>query len=545
MSVNEHVHLVEMWQGISSYMTVRDIGLMEMASKDYWENHAAYAYSCRRLDKEVRYLTYQERFHVNSGKPLTDKEHCVDVLKGGRGILCYGGGYGFGEATPNVIFDIKEGAEEHLRAYDDKQMHLRGDDEGEVEVEVEDTTLLLPPVLCKSIFDMECLYAFNPPKLLLADSHYSCSARTLDAFGNIWSLGGMVQVVDEESATNLTHITHIRHKEGARTSRHSRCTFGAPLPIESCYGAAVTLKKGDILYTGGGATPFRGSEVFSACYVKPFQYSNLFEKPSRLYPKHTAQVVTHKFHENEMQSDSWTDILAAHEYRPQQPLHGFDRFYTSSKEIGSAAEADDASAWSTEIPNMLERRCGHCLVATFDDHVVALGGYSGGENYLNSTEYLDTSNPGTGWQRGPAMHDRRSGAAAVMGPDGRILVAGGSVDGEIPLNSAEAMDHREGKWVKLASMKHKRGYCAGVMAPRERFLVSGGICTATYKCSDGLESYDTRADRWALLNDSRRGTSQGKEGTEREWDDDYPAVLHDAFYRSCHAMFMLPSVHYD
>ena len=97
------------------------------------------------------------------------------------------------------------------------------------------------------------------------------------------------------------------------------------------------------------------------------------------------------------------------------------------------------------------------------------------------------------------MHDRRSGAAAVMGPDGRILVAGGSVDGEIPLNSAEAMDHREGKWVKLASMKHKRGYCAGVMAPRERFLISGGICTATYKSIDSYKPTGSVYGQSALM----------------------------------------------
>ena len=184
-----------------------------------------------------------------------------------------------------------------------------------------------------------------------------------------------------------------------------------------------------------------------------------------------------------------------------------------------------------KVPSMQKARCGHCAVATFDDKVIVLGGYSGGDTYLNSTEVLDVNNYEAGWHAGPSMHDRRSGAAAVLGPEGRIIVAGGSIDGEVPLDSVEALDPREGKWVKLTSMLNKRGYCGGTMAPGGRFLVSGGFISQTYRCSDELESYDTRADRWTVIND------------RPFMGDDSPAFLFPSFYRSCNSMFHLPPQH--
>ena len=76
-----------------------------------------------------------------------------------------------------------------------------------------------------------------------------------------------------------------------------------------------------------------------------------------------------------------------------------------------------------KVPDMHHNRCGHSLVTTFDDHVMAMGGYGGDTVYHNSVERLDSEK---GWELLGPMKFSRSGFAAGVGIGGRVLVAGGS-----------------------------------------------------------------------------------------------------------------------
>lgn len=111
------------------------------------------------------------------------------------------------------------------------------------------------------------------------------------------------------------------------------------------------------------------------------------------------------------------------------------------------------------VPNMHYKRCGHSVVTTFDDSIFVLGGYNGGEDYLNTVEMLSSNLDR--WISLPSMHAPRSGMAAVLGPCGSVYVAGGSPDGIVGSNTLERYDPREGKWVKLADMHKARGYTSG------------------------------------------------------------------------------------
>lgn len=625
--MEEVEHPAEIWRSVSEFMNLKEIGFFEIASKDFRENHAEFAYGIRRQDEELRYLTYKERYRCSSGKALTEKEHCVDAITSGRGILCYGGGYGFGESTPGLVFDLRRDAEELLHKYD-----------ADGEYDADKSGLVLD---YKDVFDASKLMVFNPPSFFNdddlgddpGDTHYACSAHTLDCFGNLQTIGGILHEEENQLqdivATKLTHVIQIRHDFDYEERRQSRSTHAVPLPKASCYGAACTLPNGDILYTGGGTTPYRGSEVYNECYLKPRQIYAHLEKTARVHPLETCQITTNRIDADNLDFNVFEEAMFNRRYGtddgtwryardpalraigwspPTRPLPGpgsgtgasHDKFlneedeewYINGKDIDelkfigammrrngdgsqtlSKAELRSLSSfvWSPDkVPPLLEGRCGHSVVATMDNKVVVLGGYGGGELYLETTEVLDLGDLDTGWQRGPSMHSKRSGPAAVVAAGGRVLVAGGSFDGEIPLNTVEALDPREGKWVKLAPMHHKRGYCAGTMAPHDRFLVSGGICDSAFGASDGLESYDSRANKWTLINQSVRGSKHSvfneEGGSESEsesddgvmgeenagsdtqrirmWHEEYPAPLMDSFYRTCHTMLHLPTIRF-
>lgn len=410
----------------------------------------------------------------------------------------------------------------------------------------------------------------------------------------------------EIMTTNSSYLTIFRPEEENRSlDRESRAAHTVPLPVSSCYGAAVTLPNGDILYSGGGDSPYRGSAVYDRVYLKPKHIYSVLEKPVRERSLATCQIRANHHTEIGVEEEAWDrsegfDVCMRPFFKQDPRLReigwnpssqtdtpsddededeeGKSKFERNGVNVGRLTEAElrhlSDYVWSVgKVPSMRQARCGHSIVATWDEKVMVLGGYGGGQLYLDTTEVLDLGRIDAGWRQGPPLRSTRSGAAAVIASCGRVLVAGGSIDGEIPLNTAEALDPREGKWVPLASMHHKRGYCAGTMAPHNRFLVSGGICSTLFLASNGLESYDPRANKWTLLNNSTRGRPPqhaygmdedegesegwgegegegdveqggGSPGPAREWDDSYPAPLMDGFLRACHSMTHLPPIRY-
>lgn len=209
-----------------------------------------------------------------------------------------------------------------------------------------------------------------------------------------------------------------------------------------CYNAAVTTRQGHVVHTGGGASPYRGAAVFDDTLLRRY------EDPEKMW------------------------------------LH-----------IGGAAAAGSGGRGGG---CMNYKRCGHSSVTLFDDNVVVLGGYAGGEDYLNTVEILQVDDGGLshGWTVAAPMEQKRSGAAVCVGPEGSVYVTGGSSDGINGLSSMERFDPREGKWSSagLPHMCRGRGYTTGCMGSSGMFYVSGGLADREFV--DGIECYDFRANRW-------------------------------------------------
>ncbi|KAJ1455388.1 hypothetical protein M885DRAFT_617254 [Pelagophyceae sp. CCMP2097] len=151
-------------------------------------------------------------------------------------------------------------------------------------------------------------------------------------------------------------------------------------------------------------------------------------------------------------------------------------------------------AKSAPGPALLQKRCGHGLVAT-SDALLAAGGYAGGTTFLASAETLS----GDGrWVEVAPMRERRSGSGFGFGPDHCVYAAGGSPDGLDATDSAEKFDSRCGRWLELPPMRTRRSYVAAGFCSKGDFVVHGGY-DEIGAALDSAECFDVRANQWRTI----------------------------------------------
>lgn len=170
---------------------------------------------------------------------------------------------------------------------------------------------------------------------------------------------------------------------------------------------------------------------------------------------------------------------------------------TTSAIPASPSPAPPTATWSA-TGAMLEARAGNTATLLADGKVLVAGGTTGGDaaRTLASAELYDPLS-GT-WTATGRMNEARTGHAAVLLPDGKVLVVGGaSVETYFPsdlLTSAELFDPRSGTWTLAASLHAVRRDHQALPLPDGTVLVVGG--------SDGSEAYPPAAERY----DPRSGT---------------------------------------
>jgi hypothetical protein len=168
--------------------------------------------------------------------------------------------------------------------------------------------------------------------------------------------------------------------------------------------------------------------------------------------------------------------------------------------------------WTSKQKMLMDRR-SHCQVtltgpSTLRGYVFVCGGYGGGATALAESElynpYLDV------WTAKAPMAIPRSGARAVVLPDGKVLVIGGKSDNG-PLNSCELYDPATNSWSFVRSMGQGRYNLIG--SPSRSFeallygnevYVIGNTSTPVGGVSLGrieVEIYDYPTNTW------RRGPS--------------------------------------
>jgi len=134
-------------------------------------------------------------------------------------------------------------------------------------------------------------------------------------------------------------------------------------------------------------------------------------------------------------------------------------------------ETFDASSgkWSVAGEMTEPRAWPAAAIVLRDGRVLVAGG-----SLLSSAELFD---PDTGeWTPTGSMAQPRAEASAVLLPDGRVLVAGGAGDGPGGLGtaSAEIYDPVSGEWTPAGSMGALRTGAAAILLGDGRVLVAGG-----------------------------------------------------------------------
>lgn len=164
-------------------------------------------------------------------------------------------------------------------------------------------------------------------------------------------------------------------------------------------------------------------------------------------------------------------------------IAGFDgvrRLHTVEKYCSSTNQWIRIASLSAARSDSVAVCCGR--------YIYVIGGYSG--NSLRSVEYYD----GIIWRYASPLISRRSGAGAVILPDGRIFVMGG-YDGTARLMTTEFYDVKTDAWTHGPSMHAARSNFATCVVHGYVYVIGGYTGQSTL---DEVERYDTSTISYLL-----------------------------------------------
>ena len=107
------------------------------------------------------------------------------------------------------------------------------------------------------------------------------------------------------------------------------------------------------------------------------------------------------------------------------------------------------------------------------------------------------------WSATGEKNDHGYAAAATLLSDGKVLVAGGMTfslpDNYDPLDLAEVYDPLTGSWSAIAKMHSKSRPVAAILQPDGKVLVVGSTFSPTSSVISAVEVYDPATDTWTAL----------------------------------------------
>lgn len=166
--------------------------------------------------------------------------------------------------------------------------------------------------------------------------------------------------------------------------------------------------------------------------------------------------------------------------------------------LDSAELFDPAKQTFIPLPNMRSRRVGHSATLLPNGKVLIAGGlagrsFEGGPGIVASTEIFD---PATGqFSAGPSMSTPRTGHAAVLLSNNKVLIAGGADTDERMLASAEIYDPVTNRFTPTGSMRTARVARPAVRLLDGRVLVCGGG-NSLGAALDAAEAFDPATGTW-------------------------------------------------
>jgi Kelch motif protein/galactose oxidase-like protein len=186
--------------------------------------------------------------------------------------------------------------------------------------------------------------------------------------------------------------------------------------------------------------------------------------------------------------------------------------------------AADPPAWTATAAMQVARR-QHAMTLLDDGRVLVTGGTSGATPLSPGLPSAEIFNPANGsWAGAAPMLEPRRGHTAVLLPNKKVLVAGGtavrSSDSVKSLATAELYDPETNTWAATGSMGDARGGHTAVVLTGGRVLVAGGSAPISGTGEAALafcELYTQSTGKWtptgSLLQPRSRHQAVGLSGT--------------------------------
>jgi N-acetylneuraminic acid mutarotase len=179
----------------------------------------------------------------------------------------------------------------------------------------------------------------------------------------------------------------------------------------------------------------------------------------------------------------------------------------SGNVVLSSAELYDprTDSWAT-TGSMAEGRSGATAILLPDGRVLAAGGWGATELFGPKLATAELYDPGTGtWTATGAMASARDGHAAVLLPTGKVLVAGGYDRDR--LASAELYDPISGLWVPTGRLPERFITRIVLLLKDGRVLLAGGDVPSGpgAKGSAHAALYDVDAGTWTAAQPMLEG----------------------------------------
>jgi len=181
---------------------------------------------------------------------------------------------------------------------------------------------------------------------------------------------------------------------------------------------------------------------------------------------------------------------------------------------GAIAASSDAelydpttSTW-TKTGSMALTRNAHVAVRLSGGKVLVAGGVVPmGGSFLVRRECELYDPVGATWTATGSLPSPMWGSAAALLADGRVLLAGGTSDGDIGVSGALLYDSSAGTWSAAASLKDARFRAASVVLPGGKVLVIGGTTAGSLispTATSSVELYDPATNSWTSKKSSTR-----------------------------------------
>ena len=200
-------------------------------------------------------------------------------------------------------------------------------------------------------------------------------------------------------------------------------------------------------------------------------------------------------------TDTWTGVgpmKFRHIYGQATLLQDCRILLSGGYDANTRAEVFDPSTGVFKVVgSMSSERFFHTATLLTDGRVLAVAGGVDANGVWYTYKTVDLFDPATGkWSKAKSLlHSRRAHTATLL-PDGRVLVAGGTVGGQADateggtqLDTAEIYDPVADTWEKLAAkLDTPRGLHTAALAPSGAVLLLGGL-DATGSATREVEAF--------------------------------------------------------